>query len=156
MIIIGRLRGWLRRMSKCAHVNISRDCKMDKKESIKLFVQDSLGCKCPEEVFHHIERISGSVGVESEPYSEKLVVGRRLLIYILRLQDRSSVCDYLPRMLEMGIKERDVDGLNRFRAVLATPDPQGLKPIAEKIFSQLDIRDDKVHLHIVDSKKLPG
>jgi hypothetical protein len=53
------------------------------------------------------------------------------------------------------IEERDSNGLNRFRAVVATPDPQGLKPIAEKIFSLLNIHDDKVHLHIIDSKALP-
>jgi hypothetical protein len=128
---------------------------MDQKESINLFVQDSLGCKCPEEVFNSIELMSGTLSLNSEPYSEKIVVGGRLLIYIAELNDESSVSSYLGRMIDMGVKERDSNGLNRFRAVVATPDPQGLKPIAERIFSQLNIHDDKVHLHIVDSKELP-
>jgi hypothetical protein len=72
-----------------------------------------------------------------------------------KLDEESSVSRCLPTMMEMGIKERDSNGLNRFRAAIATRDPQGLKPIAERIFSQLNIHDDKVHLHIVDSKALP-
>ncbi len=127
---------------------------MDRKESIKSFVQDSLGCKCPEEVFNSIELMSGTLSLNTEPYSEKIVVGGRLLIYISLLYEESSVSSYLPKMIDMGIKERDGNGLNRFRAVVATPDPQSLRPLAEKIFSQLNIHDDKVHLHIIDSKAL--
>jgi hypothetical protein len=64
------------------------------------------------------------------------------------------VSSHLPKMIDMGIKEGDRNRLNRFRAVVATPDPRGLKPIAERIFSQLNVHDDKVHLHIIDSKAL--
>ncbi len=127
---------------------------MNQKESIKSFVQNSLGCKCPEEVFNSIELKSGILSLDNEPYSEKIVIGSRLLIYISKLNGEASISIYLPKMIEMGIKERDHSGLNRFRAVVATQNPQVLKPIAEKIFKQLNIHDDKVHLHIIDLESI--
>jgi hypothetical protein len=114
---------------------------------IKPFVQQTLGCSCPEEVFSHIDcRLNIPVG--RILLSHKINVGNKLLIYIVELKDSYSLKDALTSLIYAGKKERDTAGFNRFRLVLASDKTQLMKKHAFDIFDALE-KDERVHLHVV-------
>jgi len=113
---------------------------------IKRFVQEILGCSCPEEVFNNIDyRIQGD-GISGR----KVTVGDRLLIYIIDMNATSSIQGVIHSALEQGVEERDKKGFNRFRLVLVAPCPDGLRSSAEQAFDSSGYTDEKTHLHIVN------
>jgi len=113
---------------------------------IKRFVQEILGCSCPEEVFNNIDyQIQG--GCISE---RKVTVGDRLLIYIINMNGTSSIQGVIHSALEQGVEERDKKGFNRFRLVLVASCPDGLRSSAEQVFDSSGYTDEKTHLHIVN------
>lgn len=113
--------------------------------AIKHFIQETLGCSCPEEVFKKIdyqeacEDISGS----------KVNVGDRLLVYIITLDDKPDLQEVIQSALKRGIEERDNKGLNRFRLVLVTSHPDELHRPAEQAFNDSGYANEKTHLHVV-------
>ena len=119
---------------------------MTDRKKIKAFVQDVLGCGCPEEVFQRIDLRKAELA--GEPY-DRINVGDRLLIYIFRAADPRWAEKELPAIVRAGKGERDARGFNRFRLVLAT-DAAPVRDAATKAFEKLDIVDDRVHLHVVD------
>jgi hypothetical protein len=119
---------------------------------IKPFVQQTLGCNCPEEVFSHIDcRINISYGTIL--LSHKINVGNKLLIYIVELKDPDSLNDALMLLIHEGKKERDMGGFNRFRLVLATDKTHLIQQHAFDIFDTLK-KDERVHLHVVHKDKV--
>ena len=119
---------------------------MKKFQEIKRFVQETLGCSCPEEVFNSIEYQSGDDGISGR----KVTVGERLLIYITSMDGKSSIQGLINSALEQGVEERDKRGLNRFRLVLVTSHPDKLRSSAEHVFDSSGYTDEKTHLHIVN------
>lgn len=113
---------------------------------IKKFVQDNLGCTCPDKVFEQIEEEIVKPG--NTPFERNITVGGRLLIYI-RGADNEDLEKMLQSMLEAGKKERDERSLNRFRAVLAVAAPEKISPLANHYFSRFEGKDERMHLHIV-------
>ena len=125
---------------------------MESRNSIKEFVQNVLGCTCPDKVFEQIEdRIVESA---SSPHTRTITIGERLLIYVWEADGPMDLQQDLVAMLETGRKERDDRGLNRFRAVIAAENPQYLAPMAEKYFSLFADRDDRMHIHVVPLQNL--
>ena len=113
---------------------------------IKRFVQETLGCSCPEEVFNQIDYQK-----EYDDISErKINVGERLLIYIITMGGKSNVQGVISSALEQGVEERDEKGLNRFRLVLVASCPDELRSSAEHAFDSSGYADEKTHLHIVN------
>ena len=114
--------------------------------AIEHFIRETLGCSCPEEVFKKIdyqkacEDISGS----------KVNVGDRLLVYIISLDGKSDIQDVIQSALKRGIEERDNKGLNRFRLVLVTSQPDKLHSLAEQTFNDSGYANEKTHLHLVN------
>lgn len=110
---------------------------------IKRFVQDTLGCTCPEDVFSRIkyQKEAGDLGIR------KIKVGGRLLIYLLNWHGESGLVD---AAMENGVAERDTGGFNRFRLVLITADLVQQCAAAEQAFLASAYRDDKTHLHILN------
>ena len=113
---------------------------------IRHFVQETLGCTCPEEVFSKIvfqkdcEDISAS----------KVNVGGRLLIYIITMDGANNgIQEVINTALEQGVEERGRRGFNRFRLVLATASPDKLRSPAEKVFADSGYANEKTHLHVV-------
>ena len=113
---------------------------------IKRFVQETLGCSCPEEVFNKIDYQKESDGISGR----KIKVGDRLLIYLITPDRKSSIQGVIDSALERGIEERDKKGLNRFRLVLVTSRPDELRSSAEHAFDSSAYTDEKTHLHIVN------
>ena len=113
---------------------------------IKRFVQETLGCSCPEEVFNKIDYQKESDGISGR----KINVSDRLLIYIITMDRKSNIQGVIDLALEQGVEEREKNGLNRFRLVLVTSNPDELRRSAEHAFDSSGYTDEKTHLHIVN------
>jgi hypothetical protein len=112
---------------------------------IKRFIQETLGCSCPEEVFNKIDYQKECDGISGR----KINVGDRLLIYIISIDRKSNIQGVITSALEQGVEERDKKGLNRFRLVLVSSRPDELRSSAEHAFDSSGHTDEKTHLHIV-------
>lgn len=120
------------------------------KDQIVDFVRHTLGCTYPEEVFEKIDMEDSRFA--TAPYEQKITIGGKLLIFIKRVDSPDSLNEQLPVLLSEGKAERDRKGLNRFRAVLVTNKVQAVSDVAVGIFNAFSGRDEKIHLHVVDSK----
>ena len=119
---------------------------------IKHFVQEILGCSCPEEVFNEIVCQKGGLGI----WEQKVTVGGRLLIYIMTLDRKSDIQGIINAALNEGVAEREKKGFNRFRLVLVTPGPHELHRPAECAFERSEYTDEKTHLHVVRESDVEG
>jgi hypothetical protein len=120
------------------------------KEKIKRFVQDALGCGCPEEVFRSIDckrdvDLGGGVILHSI-----ITIGNRLLIYVV-YDNKDFVEKHLAFLVSAGKKERDSRGLNRFRLVIVTDRIPGRGDVIRQTFDELQEKDEDIHLHIMNS-----
>ncbi len=125
---------------------------MPERSAIERFVRHTLGCRCPEEVFERIEidREAGTRGVL------RLAIGGRLLVYVAAEPRRDTSAADLPALLRRGVEDRDANGFNRFRLVLATTDSAALKADAQEALAVIAAGDDKVHLHLVAEADIPA
>ncbi len=114
---------------------------------IKSFVQESLGCSCPEDVFNNIVLQDST----TSDYTRRVNIGDRLLIYIMDASRVSNLNESISNALSMGFQERDENNFNRFRLVVASPVPESIANIATSAFSVSTHKDDKTHLHLVSS-----
>jgi hypothetical protein len=110
------------------------------------FVKETLGCQCPDDVFKQIEF---SRQHEDSLLDAKIIVGGRLLIYIVNIDSDSSPNTVLEKLLHEGKKEREASGLNRFRLVIATDDPKSIEKDMTSNFESLRGSDDRIHLHVI-------
>ena len=115
---------------------------------IKRFVQETLGCSCPEEVFNKIDYQKESSGI----WDKKINVGDRLLIYIVNTDEKSDLSKVIHSALKHGAEERSTKGLNRFRLVLVASHPDEMRSPAEHAFNDSECTDEKTHLHIVNER----
>ena len=113
---------------------------------IKHFVQETLGCSCPEEVFNKINYLKECDGISGR----KIYVGDRLLIYIITTDRESSIQGVINSALQRGVVERDTKGFNRFRLVLVDARPDEIRSLAEHAFDSSVYIDEKTHLHVVN------
>jgi len=124
------------------------------KDNIKLFIRETLGCTCPDEVLERIDcradvNLPGGIQLDY-----RINVGGRLLIFILRIERFHSIATILPQLVSAGIKDRDNAGFNRFRLVLLTDTPDRLSAKAFDIFKSLPT-DEKTHLHLIPKDDFP-
>ena len=119
---------------------------------IKRFVQETLGCSCPEEMFNQIDYQKESDSISGR----KVTVGDRLLIYIITMDGKSNIQGVITSALERGVVERDKKGLNRFRLVLVASHPDELHSSAEQAFNSSGYTDEKTHLHVVNESDVEG
>ena len=115
---------------------------------IKRFVQETLGCSCPEEVFDKIDYQKECDGISRS----KVIVGDRLLIYIITMDGKSDIQGVINSALERGVEERDKKGFNRFRLVLVASHPDELRSSAEQAFNDSGYANEKTHLHVVNER----
>jgi hypothetical protein len=126
-----------------------------KDKNIVHFVQNTLGCQCAEEVFNSIESGRGSTP-NGEAAFAKLVIGNRLLIYIVKPISENLINNFIPILTEMGILERDNKGYNRFRLVLAKQTDDVIPDTFIKEFQKAAGHDEKAHIHFVAPQELPN
>ncbi len=123
---------------------------MQKHPEIKQFVQETLGCSCPEEVFNKIEYDKEL----AELWGRRVNVGDRLLIYIINTDSEKDLSDKVNSALQLGVAERNSKGLNRFRLVLVSSKGDEIRVLAEKEFRESVYYDEKTHLHIVSEEDI--
>jgi hypothetical protein len=119
---------------------------------IKRFVQTTLGCSCPDEVFKKIDFQRDC----DEIQGTRIIIGDRLLIYIISTEGKSGFQEDIKLSLEQGIEERDKKGLNRFRLVLVVSCPDELRSSAEHAFYGAGYSDEKTHIHVVNEYAVQG
>ncbi|MFC1793310.1 hypothetical protein ACFL3Q_06965 [Planctomycetota bacterium] len=95
-------------------------------ESIKEFVQKTLDCTCPEQVFQYIDcqhevDIGGNLVLDYQ-----INIGNRLLIYIALLDESISLVQVISQLVWTGTRKRDEHGFNRFRLVLLSKTPSSI------------------------------
>ena len=128
------------------------------KNAIINFVQNSLGCACPPEVFENITLLENYRLCEYTILKYKLIIGGKLLIYVIENADYEFIENNLINAIFMGKAERNSTGLNRFRLVLVYKDIDKIKSTAEEYFSlmtEYEADADKLHLHIIYPEDLP-
>ena len=116
---------------------------------VKAFVQGTLGCSCPEELFDHI-----TVDTGAGELSHRIRIGGRLLVYILDASRAVDVSSAIASALREGVRERDRDHFNRLRLVVVSPSPERIAETAQAAFSNSPARDEKTHLHVLETRNL--
>lgn len=123
---------------------------MADKEKIKQFVQEALGCGCPEEVFRSID-CKRNVELGSGVILNSIItIGNRLLVYVL-YDNLDFVEKHLAFLVSAGKKERDSRGLNRFRLVIVMDGFTGNGDAIRRTFGELQEKDGNIHLHVISS-----
>ena len=113
------------------------------------FVRGTLGCECPDEVFQ-------SIAIDHTDSHTRLVVGNRLLIYVLESSSGKTPGKALARLAERGLADRNAARLNRFRMVIASPQPTLALADAKANFAGSVGDDDRAHLHVIATDQLPA
>jgi hypothetical protein len=119
---------------------------------IKAFVKDVLFCQCPDEVFQSITHESNFRSDFGHVIDEKLIIGDRLLIYIVLIDkySKSKLNNLIPELIDHGIALRNKKDLNRFRLVLVTDNFAKSTKVLEAEFQRYESFDEKVHLHLIN------
>lgn len=123
--------------------------------ALEHFVRGTLGCKCPDEVFESIavDRAPASAGALAHA---RLVVGNRLLIYVLAVEPGRRTTSVVSNLTRAGVAERKARGLNRFRIVVASTRPTQLLEDAKTGFDNAGGRDDHTYLHVIAIDQVPA
>jgi len=121
--------------------------------AIKTFVQQTLGCGCPEEVFQTIQcdRLDAPVTVEGR----RINIGDRLLVYLVSTESASLTPSELSELLESGRNDRDSHGFNRFQLALFSESDRMASIEPQAFTRKLYPSDDKIHLHILAPQHHP-
>ncbi|MCD1295704.1 hypothetical protein CUJ83_11915 [Methanocella sp. CWC-04] len=127
---------------------------MSDEKKIKEFVQETLGCGCPEEVFCYIEHNKDVDMPGNVCLSDRINIGNRLLVYILETNDLIFIEKELDGLIKEGIKERDDLGFNRFRMVISADNVSEMEDLAFRVFDSMQGKDDRVHLHVIKNKEI--
>lgn len=124
---------------------------------LQLFVRATLGCGCPDEVLQWIECSQQSqMNGDDELRLTRIDVGGRLLVYVIQAANHpAAAAAAVPTVIASGLVERSRGGFNRLRIVVADPDVEAARPLAEASFAASAPRDDRLHLHVVSADELP-
>ncbi|MCB1775086.1 MAG: hypothetical protein KDI88_15835 [Gammaproteobacteria bacterium] len=113
---------------------------------IKRFVQQGLGCNCPESVFDNIR--CDRAGTDGRQFG-RIVIGDRLLVLMLDVDGQGDLPAAVREVIRAGVAERDRNGWNRVRLVLRGESPTDWRGRAEAAFAAT-LPDDRTHMHVVD------
>ncbi len=127
---------------------------MIQNENLKSFVQKTLGCGCPEEVFQSMDCRS-HVRLNDIVLRYRINIGNRLLVYLFETDNPVSLRQALPYLASEGKKERDKLGFNRLRIVLTADNVDEVRQIAEASFKNIQ-KDEKIHLHVISNHEIPS
>jgi len=116
---------------------------------IRSFVQEALGCTCPEEVFQQI-----TVDDDSGQAARMIRIGGRLLVYILDAGRAPDLPGAVSDALRDGVRERERGRFNRLRLVVVSREPERISDTAEAAFSDSPSRDPKTHLHVLHADRV--
>ena len=87
------------------------------------------------------------------PVDYLVEIGNRFLVAV-SINNLNRVNATLEKVFQAGITFRETHGFNRFRLVVATTDKE-TQPSIQSVYDSLTIKDEKIHLHVVDPSLLP-
>jgi len=123
--------------------------------SIEHFVRTTLGCQCPDEVFRSVSIDQLRTADDAIGYT-RLLVGNRLLIYILDAAAVRLADGALADLVGRGCRERNEHGYNRFRLVIACDEPASEDTAVQHAFDDASGSDERAHLHCLPRALLPA
>jgi len=123
--------------------------------AVAQFVRNELGCQCPEEVFNTINVSENPEAFRGLSSACLIGVGARLLLLLVNTNHWQSLAGQLDELFRRGRQLRDSGGFNRFRLVVATRDAATADASLTQGFTRLDNKDERLHLHVVSSDRLP-
>jgi hypothetical protein len=126
-----------------------------RRRAIAAFARDTLGCGCPAEVFAQIQESQLDLPGLPDP-GRRFAIGGRLLVYLVAPADPEAVLAHLAAWVAMGRAERDAQGMNRLRLVIATDDPEARSGRLHACFDALPELDGRLHLHVLPSGAVAG
>jgi hypothetical protein len=124
-------------------------------QAIAAFARDTLGCGCPAEVFDQIHESPLELPGLPDP-AQRFAIGGRLLVYLVAPADPEVALAHLAAWVAMGRAERDAQGMNRLRLVIAADDPETLSGLLQPGFDALPGLDGRLHLHVLPSVAVAG
>ncbi len=122
------------------------------KERVKSFVKGVLGCSCEDAVFDHIE--GEKISLPSGGELKRLVVGGRLLLYIVGPDLHPLKSDQLLGLVQSWLEERDALHLNRLRIVFASASESLVQDGVIQLLQPLLKTDGRLHLHFIRSDEI--
>lgn len=124
---------------------------------IEHLVRDTLGCRCPDEVFRSVSMRHVPPVARQLAHTE-ILVGSRLLIRVVEAPADPAAGDWLEHLVADGCAIRDRHGYNRFRLVIVASAPAGVAggrtDLAAR-FERAATGDECAHLHLLTSDQLP-
>ena len=90
---------------------------VDSKDSLITFIKNTLGCRCPEEVFENID-VKFIRPIENVGEFARVVVGNTLLVYVYCDGQLGDVISSIEQTTNKGRDDRNKNKYNRFRLVL--------------------------------------
>ena len=131
--------------------------KPEEMRALKSFVQDGLGCGCPDEVFSFTQIKKRPDVFRGLPIDYLITIGDRLLVGIcLSANLGGSIGVDIKESLAAGKQLRDRAGFNRFRLVVTSKDADSIATAIQEQFDGLADLDNKIHLHVVQPSIIPG
>lgn len=126
------------------------------KHILKSFVQDGLGCGCPDAVFSAIQVQKNPSAFNGLPVEFLIAVGGRLLVGIsLSGSLDNGINADIKKSLALGKQLRDSAGFNRFRLVVPSEDLGGIVADVQEQYNGISGLDNRIHLHAVNPSVIP-
>jgi hypothetical protein len=125
------------------------------REEIERFVRGELGCGCPEDVFQRITLGERDAGPGTPGFS-RLVVGERLLIYVLGAVHQPGISAAVSALATHGMAERDGAGYNRFRLVTVVEPGSPEAAAVTAAFQKAVAGDSRTFLHCLGAASVPS
>jgi hypothetical protein len=123
-------------------------------QDIERFVKNTLSCTCPQGVFRYIDCRSDVDCGSGVLLDYEINVGRRLLIFVARVDERDSLARIISELVQAGVRKRDENRFNRFRLVLRVGRPDDVTEGAFAVFRSLET-DERTHLHVIGDSDFP-
>ncbi len=126
------------------------------RQAVKEFVQEVLGCTCPNEVFRNINLEKNPSNFADLSRGDLIAIGDKLLVYIVKASDGEVLAGMLPQLFNLGREKRDEGGFNRFRLVVSTSETQSTRETLTRRYEALEDLDERLHLHVIGVEQLLG
>jgi hypothetical protein len=121
---------------------------VDRPDQVKNFVQQTLGCGCPEPVFQSMLIDTFTPAELASVVVTRLLIGQRLLVYLVNPDNTGPpLSELLATLTACGREERERYGYNRLRLVVITEEE--CHPELKRSFSELQGEDDRLFLHLL-------
>jgi hypothetical protein len=124
-------------------------------QAIKIFVQEILGCTCPDEIFYNIDIEINPSELADISQGDLIAIGDKLLVYLVSANEAEFLSDKLEQIFIRGREIRNMRSFNRFRLVVSSQREQESREILARKFASLENVDERLHLHVIAPEHLP-